>query len=205
MLDQVRRAGGMDVDVGLAGIWINERYKRLAIRSDWTRQFLPLGATVANQSAYTLPSAVAEIHELKVGTTPYTRMGVQSLWDLQGSITSIEGTGGVYAPSYTATGIEGIEIYPTPAEVATITADVTAVPADLGGPRDCPIVPPDFHQSICEGAMADAFAYIDENIATADRYEARYETAIQDLAKRRNRKVGGGPSFIQIEGVHFSR
>jgi hypothetical protein len=131
---------------------------------------------------------------------------LQSLWDLQGSATGLSGDGGIYSPNYDGTGnIDRIEIYPTPTTVATITAMVTAVPDDLAGPRSVPLVPVDFHQSICEGAMADAFAYIDENIPTADRYEARFDAAVQELMKRRNRKVGGGPNYIQIEGVHFSR
>jgi hypothetical protein len=205
ILDQVRRAGGMDVDVGLAGIWVNERYKRLAIRSGWTRRVTSLGNTVANQSAYDLPGNVAEIHELKVGSIPYARMGTQTLWDLQGSINGLDGTGGIYTPTYSSVGIDGIEFFPTPSEVAAITALISSIPDDLGGPRDVPQLPIDFHPAIAEGAMADAFAYIDENIPTADRYEARFEQAIQDLAKRRNKKVGGGPSYVQIENVHFSR
>lgn len=205
MLDQVRRAGGMDVDVGLAGIWINERYKRLAIRSGWSKGAVSLGDTVADQSAYALPIAAMEIHELKVGSTPYGRVGRQTLWDLQGSVNNLNGTGGVYAPAFSGVGIEQIEIYPTPDEVAAITAEATVIPNDLANTRDVAKVPPDFHMSICEGAMADAFAYIDENIPAADRYEGRFDASILELMKRRKRKVGGKTQFIQIEGVHFAR
>src|SRR5262245_8955723 len=143
MLDQVRRAGGMDVDIGLAGTWINERYKRLATRSGWSRRTIPLGNTVVGQSDYDLDFEVAEIHELRAGSTPYARLGTQSLWDLQGGNTGLDGTGGIYAPAYSDTGIDQIALNPTPDEVAQIVAIVDVVPADLGGPRDVPQIPYD--------------------------------------------------------------
>lgn len=206
MLDQVRRAGGMDVDTGLAGIWINERYKRLAVASGWSRAIVSIGDTVADQSAYTLPESVTEIHELRIGTTPYRRVGVQSMWDLQGDLTGLDGSGGVYAPNYTTAGMDEISINPTPGESGEeITALATITPGDLSNKREVPAVPPDFHQSICEGAMADAFAYIDENIGAADRYEARFDAAVEKLSRRRNKRVGGGPAYVQVEGVHYQR
>ena len=106
MVDQVRRAGGMDVDPGLAGLWVNERYKRLLIRSEWSKSLVSLGNTVADQASYSLPITLSEIDELKVGSTPYDRVGRQSIWDLQGAATSLEGgSGGVYAPTFSSGGI----------------------------------------------------------------------------------------------------
>ena len=205
MLDRVRRAAGMDVDEGQAGDWLNERYKRMVIEADWSKELVDLGDTVADEDDYMLPDSVREIHELRVGSVPYRRIGVQTLWDLQGDVAYSSGSGGFYAPTFNASGESKLTLFPIPTEAGSeISARCTTEPDDLSG-ADEPMIPVEFHTYIVDGALADAFALVDENLAAADRYEQKYEVGVEKLRRRQNSRVGGGPHFVQIEGVHFRR
>lgn len=196
---------GIDVSDAQAGIWVNDRHKRLCVGANWTKRRQTLGTTVDGTSRYALDEDVTEIHELRVGTTPYTRAGTQSLWEVQGEASYVTGPGGVYSPMFDDTGGTFIELSPTPEDDGNdIEAIVTYTPADMTG-TDTPLPPADFHNVILEGAMADALASLDENLAAADRYEARFEAGIEKLRRRQNRRFGGGPHHIKIERVHYSR
>jgi hypothetical protein len=212
MVSEIKNAGGIDLEDPDAQIlsWINERHKQMCARSNWTKMAVPLAALVADENTYdidadTLGFEVAEIHELRVDGTPYTRTGTQSMWDLEAANTFATGTGGFYAPMFDPNGNVQLVLYPAPAESgATVEALCTIVPADLAV-DDTPLPPSDFHRAILEGALADALALLDENLDAADRYDQRFEVKVEELRRRQNRRFGGGPHFVQLEGVHFRR
>ena len=206
MIDTVRRAGGIDADPGQVGGWLNERHQTMCVRANWSKALAVIGETVIGESRYALPETLTEIHELRVGSSPFKRTGTQSLWDLQGNRVYASGSGGFYSPIFSVSGDPQLELYPAPSEEGlTIEALATVRPAVMNEAHQSPVVPVDFHRPIVEGAMADALALLDENLAAADRYEARYDIAVEELRRRQNRRFGGGPHFAQIEGVHFRR
>lgn len=202
LIDSVRRAGGIDATIGEVGGWINERYKRQCVRSNWSKEPVVIAQTVASQSRYPLEARITEVHELRIGSTPYKRTGTQSLWDLQGTNTYIDrrSTGGVFAPY----GQDTIEVYPIPDESGIdIEALCTVVPLELQGQME-PITPSDYHRSLVDGAMADGLLLLDENLQAAQFYEDRWDKATEELRRRGNRRLGGGPHQIPIQGIHYS-
>ena len=201
--DRVRRVGGMGVDPAVADSFLNERYQRLAAESGWARERFD-DVTVIGQSAYEIPNKVVEILEFRISDTPYTRVGLQSLNDLQGGITNLR-RGGVYAPQYDNAAAHQVSIYPVPSEDSLpieFWASTLPDPIVVG---EEPNLPADFHIEVAYGAMGDLYEFYDENPEMADRMNQRFEAAIERLRKRANKRVGGGPHFVQIEGIHFTR
>jgi hypothetical protein len=204
MVDEVRRAGGMAVDPSQAGAWVNDRYKSLCVRADYSRGRVVI-ETVADQGEYALPEGVSTVHELRLETVPFRRVGSESGWDLVGGRVYKRGTGGFYYPDFDVYGNHQVALHPTPDQDGLeIQMIATVTPDDLSGEQE-PQLPADFHRAVVEGALASAFGLVDENIATADRYEARFEQAVENLRMRMNKRLRGGPHFIAIEGVHYGR
>lgn len=203
MIDEVRRAGGMDADVGQVSGWLNGRYKKLCVRSDWTKQIVAVGSTVVDQARYSLSDSISEVHEARVGGLPLARIGARTLWDLDAARVHQSTETGFIAPIFSTAGQAQIELFPVPTEAGlSIEVLATVEPDPLSG-QDVPLVPHDFHRSIVEGAISDALALLDENLQSADYYEQRFEKAISDLKLRQNRRVRSGNRHVLIEGVHY--
>lgn len=203
MIDEVRRAGGMDVDIGQASNWLNSRYKKLCVQSDWSKQIVEIDTTAVDQARYTLPDSISEVHEARVAGEPLARIGARTLWDLDAQRVHQSTETGFIAPVFSTTGQAQIELFPVPTTAGQLIEVLATVEPDGLSGQQTPLVPHDFHKVIVEGAMADAFALLDENLQSADYYEQRFEKGISDLKLRQNRRVRSGNRHALIEGVHY--
>jgi hypothetical protein len=202
LLSAVRDQGGFDVTEAVATGWINDRQAALVARAKYLQKEVSLGTTVSGQGEYSLPDVanIVDLEGVLVGSEPYERVGTRSLWERKFR----GGTGNVFAPDFTSAGALQIELYPAPNEDGTAISGLAAVMPDaLLAAEDVPVVPPDFHKVIVDGAMAIGLERIDERLDEADRYHQLFETGVQELIRRRNSRIGSGPVQIQVAGKHF--
>lgn len=195
-----RATGSSTSDIGG---WINEAYRKMAVRARWRKAQVELAVTVADQAEYALSDDVLDIIEgITVDGAPYASTGQETLWRLKNGDASVDS--GVWAGDYTDTGAQQIELYPAPDEDGlSIQALALLAPSVLEADGDTPIVPVDFHDAIVDGAIATGLRRIDERLAEADSFEARFREEIETLRRRGNMKLSSGPVRAQVVGYHF--
>ncbi len=209
LVTRVQVEGGADtttsgVTAATVKARLNDRYRQLVSWSKWNMASVSLGMTVIGQAEYALPSNVVDLAAVKVGTTPYARAGQEDLWSLTAGRTRLGGDQGIFAPDYTAAGVHQIELYPVPTAAGDeITGLASVIPADLVNDSDIPIIPEDFHYAIAEGAVADLLAFVDERPEQAVYFEERFAKAVDGLTRRKNSRIGSGPSQVAVAGYHF--
>lgn len=204
--DQVRAQAGIAVDDVTAGIWVNERYRQLSARAFWFSEEVSLGNTVNGQERYSVADDVVRIEELLVGSAIYPAVSTRQLYKLKAGHLALSFTAGtgVFAPTFSATGVESVALFPVPSSSGTaITAFGSVLPAALSAPTDVPVIPEDFHEYIRDGAIATGLALVDERVQEADRFETRYEFGVQQLGRRKNMRMAPSPVRAQLAGENF--
>lgn len=198
IVQQARVEGGFDASEDTVKGWALDRYRRLVGESQWLREEVPLVATEEDPSRYTLESRVVDVRAIKVGSSPYRRVSVEDLWDLKAGTASL-GSTGVFAPGYSDMDtIEYVELYPQPVSSDGEAVALAAVLPTEIGMDDSPRIPRDFDHVIVEGTIADGLARIDERLPEADRWEGMFAAGIEKLRRRRNSRIGSGPTRIRV-------
>lgn len=192
--------GAGDIDDATALRYLNKRQRTMCQRSGWYRQMFILAMTVAGQDAYGYVSDVFEVFTLTVGGVPYTKRSPADLERLKAGWSTLVGDGGFFV----VTDVSQITLYPAPSESGLqIQGLVSLTPPDLVSGASDPVVPDPFTDALVEGAIATWLARKDENFGSADRNEARFDNACEELrryAKRRFRP--GGVAQVRVLGVN---
>jgi hypothetical protein len=199
VLDQ----GGFDVSRTTALSWLQDRYLRAVRKAEWTKAEVSLGSTVADQAEYPLPESALVVKDVLVDGRPYTRVGPDRLAQLKFQAYSRDW---VFAPDWTSSAVEQIELYPVPVEDGLdITAVVVQEPTALDDTdASVPVIPTEFHNTVLvDGAIATGLARIDERLNEADRYEQGWEAAVNEMKRLKTSRVGSGPVRFQVQGYHF--
>jgi hypothetical protein len=89
----------------------------------------------------------------------------------------------------------GVEVRPPPGEGSNIQVRYVA---DLADGLIYPPFPPDFDETIVDGAIAVGLARMDERFDSAGYFDARFSDAILRLKRRRNGHVGRGAVGIRV-------
>lgn len=185
--------------------WIHECVQDAVGRAKWRKSRVELGPTVAGQAQYPVPASVVGLRALRVGTSaPWSRVSTDELWEIEGGVRRLRaGTPGVFAPEFELDADAVISLYPVPTEgglsilaLAAVTAPaITAVtdPAtDLGLPED--LVRP----IVVEGPVGIGLERVMERPDLAAPHTARFESAVQELSRRANSRIGRGPVRVPI-------
>lgn len=187
--------------------WINEKHREICVRSKYLKETLELGPTVAATPTYAIPTAVAEIRALRLGTaSEYLRVNVEQMWALRAVNATLTGPEqGAYAPAFSSGGVQSVEIFPTPTASGTsISALVVAIPPDLTtAPDTAPSIPQDFHEAVVNGAIGMGYLRTDARADLAAPYMADFEAKVALLKRRAVARVGQGPVQFPVAGVHF--
>jgi hypothetical protein len=203
MITAVLDQGGFDVSRTVALSWCQDRLNRANRRAEWTKSTVSLGNTVADQAEYAIPSTVLVLRDVYVGSRKYVRVGADRLGALKHAGSSVDF---VYAPDWTSAGVEQIELYPVPTVSGTaITGQaVTAAATLVDTTAEITAIPVEFHEEILvDGGIATGIARLDEGVVEADRFEARWETAVERLRRLKTSRIGSGPVRFQVAGHHF--
>lgn len=201
IVDAALSEGGIDATQTQALAWANDRYRRLVAGAKWRKLFRNIGPTVAAQARYAVADDVVDVLSVRVATSAsYKLISIEELWELQSSESVRITSRGLFAPSFDDdTNAESVELYPTPDTAGlSITALVAVLPPTLGL-TDTPQIPEDYHLTgIKAGVIADGLKLIDEQHAEGSVWEGEFQESIERLRRRRNSRIGRGPTPIRL-------
>lgn len=203
LIEQVREEAGFDVTVAAALRTMTQRHRKMVVRARLLRDAVELGPTILGQAAYTLPGEIVELEQLKVDGVLWRRAGARTLSELQGEIRRLVGSGGVYAQWPTAAGVEQVTLYPAPERAGLSLAGLAIVRPDDLTLAGSPIVPAEYYEALVEGTVAALLARVDERLGDADRYEARFNAATEELRRMVLGRLRSGPGQIKVVGYHL--
>ncbi len=202
--------GGFDVSAAMLGGWVNEVHGKAVAESQWQTESLSLGVTVADQAVYSVPDRVVDVRSIYLNDgseagqpSQWTRVSVEDLWDLNAGRRGLKWSGGVFAPSFSSVGVQGIELYPPPITAGVpITALAACLPATMVSGMS-PVIPADMHGDLKDGAIALGLLRIDERPDAAAAFEVKFERMVAKLRRRKNSRIGSGASRMKAKGYDF--
>lgn len=166
---------------------LNERYSTMCVRAELLTPTIEIGPTVAGQSDYPLPANVAGVKRLTLGGMPVEH---------ESSIADGYGCG--YAVVVSDAAAWMVRVLPAPSEAGqTLAMRVVQRPPDLTA-DDVPLVPRESLRALREGMTATLFAEDAEQANVADRLEARFDTACEELRRQLRHSRRSGPARIQV-------
>lgn len=199
------QAAGFDVKEAQAIKLAQEAVKRFAAKSHWIKAELQLGLTVVGAYNFVIPPKVIQMRKVTVGDNqPYTRKGIEELWDLRAGRSELVNTGaspGVFAERFSEDGItKSIDIFPTPEEAGQpVTGLASVLPDNLELTDELPF-PADKRGAVLDLATAFAYERTDENPGQATYYEKRALAEAEALFLLSNARTGSGPFKIPVAG-----
>lgn len=203
LVAKVVTEGGFDTaasDTSSATVlsWINEVYREMVSAAEWLRSERSLGVTVAGQDLYDLPDDVIRVSKVAInGSSRWDIVATEELLDLkwQGGLY-LTGSPGVVAQVYDeVTSKQKIQLWPVP-QTAGYTIQVlgSILPAALttAGPDATPLLPPDVHEALADGAIGLGRLRVDEREDLAAPYMQKFQAAVGKLVKRRRSRIQEG-------------
>ncbi len=190
LVAQVINRVGFDVSAAEGLALLSERHQTMCVRAELLKPIIELGVTVAGQADYALPSNVAAVRRVmidgrKVRFVPEAESG--------------DVCAGGWAVAVSATAGQSVRFAPAPSEAGLpVSALVILRPPPLEA-SDVPLVPEEFFRQLREGVSASLFAEDAEQAAVADRNEARFDTACEELRRQLRRARRSGPARIRVE------
>lgn len=187
---------GFDITEDEALDLLNERHRTMCVRAELLIPRRTVGTTVAGEADYTLTSLVADVKEVILDGTPidFAPEFITDAYDLLG-------TGGYTYWSFhpKASGGANLHLTPAPSEDGLLLeARVVERPEDLALTQE-PLVPQEYHRALREGVAASLMAEDAEQAAVADRLEARFDNACEELRRQLRRGRRAGPARIRLE------
>lgn len=190
LVAQVVNRVGFDISTTDALALLNERHGIMCVRAEVLRPTVSIGPSVADQADYALPATVAEVRRVLVD-------GWEIAYVPQAEHNDDCPPG--WATAVTATGGQSVRFAPPPdTDGLPVEAIVIRRPDDLAL-TDSPLVPAEFYRALREGVAASLFAEDAEQAAVADRLEARFDTACEELRRQLRRGRRSGPARIRVE------
>lgn len=214
IVDAVLAQGGFPSSQrALAYGWLNEVHKRAVAESQWLMQQVTIGLTVAGSAVYGRPEVMEPLVDI-VGIYLYDgtatgkpsnwqKVSTTDMWDIKAGRKSVSGGGGVFAPYYGAEGDKRIELFPVPATSdMSIVALAAALPLTLV-PGLTPAIPGDMHGDLLDGAIALGLLRMDERADSAANFNAKFESMVLKLTRRKNSRVGSRTARMQLHGTDW--
>lgn len=200
LVDELLQIAGLDVPEDTALAWINDRHATMVARSRCAKQAVTLGTT--DGTGRILAPGVVELYELRIDGQEYQRVRRQVVAGARRSQVTLSYPGLIFTSEADESGNATFEIYPTPDAGLEIEAYAAVYPPTLGR-ADRVMVPRTKERALIEGAFATGLAFDAEQIGAADRFEARFDSACEELRREiRRRDRGPGPAQILVSGVN---
>lgn len=200
------QAGGVDATNSLVLDMLNSVYSAVVAGGRWRVSEYSLGNTVAGQAGYPLAAEVVDVESVKVGSAPYRRLGTRQVWQLVNAtgpdaLYLTPGVAGVFAPDFDSGGAAQVVLYPTPTVVAAITGLAALEPVALTGVGgNNTILPADLDPRLVDATIALGKGRVNGDQAAGQLASQLQDQLGQELRKRRNARVGGGPAYIDMSG-----
>jgi hypothetical protein len=198
------QAGAGDIDATTALRYLNKRQRSMCARSGWFRKTVSIATTVVDRTDYDVSDDIDLLYTVTVDGVPYTKRSHGDIDRLRVGWSSLVGPGGLFAVSDASDGDTQLRLYPAPSEAGlAIEAWASVAPPAMVSGGQAPVVPDDFTDALVEGAIATHLARADENYGSADRNEARFDNACEELRRRAKRRFRpGGVAQARVLGVN---
>lgn len=160
--------------------YLNTRYRRaLGSSPDWPwKRVHKTNLTIsANARSATLPTGSWRVESV-VDFTNFTPLRPLDGTTAPALIDPAEDASG--APTWYRVYGNAIEVWPKPDTNITLHVDILINAVDLSADGDFPVFPPEYHDLLVEGALADA--YLDDGQPqSAQPHEASYMAILKDM------------------------
>jgi hypothetical protein len=177
----------------------------LVTRAEWTRRTAELGPTVSGTASYNIPSDVDRILHLAVAGSPWAASDEQTEQEIAAH-TVVRRARGLYATTFSSTGVEQITLSPTPETSGdTIAALVVYVPTLLSDSDETSLakIPTRFHRAIVDYAAGIGFGSDEDNVDLKTYHLSEFERRLEDLKGLRLSRLSRNPVQMKIRGVHY--
>lgn len=202
------QAGGVDVSNADALTLLNSVYTAAVAGGRWRMSDgYSLGNTTAGVATVALPAEVVEVDGLKVGGAPYRRVGIREAWQLTyatgpDALYLSPGVPGVFSPEFDAAGVQQVSLYPIPTTVAAVTALAVLEPTALtGAGGNNTILPADLDPRLVDAAINLGKGRVNGDQQAAQAAVQQQDDLAQALQRRRNSRVGQGPTLIDTSNL----
>lgn len=172
---------GVDLDDTQRDDLLNEAHRELAVRSEWYRATIEVTG-VADQTAYTLPSDVYRILNLRVDGEAYKPSFQQQADRLTRGLDTLL-VAGIYWQSWGSANERQFSIYPTVAAGTAISLLVIERPPLMDDDADVPVVPEEFRQAIVDRAAGTALGLSEDNPDLRAYYDDLFERKVGELRR----------------------
>lgn len=172
---------GVDLDDTQRDALLNEAHRELAVRSEWYRATITVTG-VADQEAYTLPSDVYRILNLRVGGEAYKPSFEQQADRIRRGADTLL-VAGIFWMSWGSANERQFSIYPTVADGTEISLSVIERPALMTDDLDVPVVPEEFRQTIVDRAVGIALGLSEDNPDLRSYHEDLFNQKIGELRR----------------------
>lgn len=199
VIDEFISQWGFDVSASEALAWLKPRYRTIVRRSRCDVYTGNAGVTVAGQSDYVLD--VVELFEVTVGGVPYHKAPHRSQVDaLRGRLRWTPRDDGLYVVSANSLGNLTLGLIPTPDTSGLAIRVFAAYPAATNILALSTVLHIDdaFVPTLQEGMAATGYARDAEQMAAADRCEARFDAGCEEYRRDVKRRMRSGPAQIRI-------
>ncbi len=192
---------------------LNEASRELAGRSEWYKATVEIGPTVAAQGEYTIPSDVHSLLRLKVNGVPWAPGSEEDADRVESNIATLRtpNGGGMYFPTFGATNIEKVELYPVPETAGlSILARAVEYPPTLvtgtaaAGQSTTTAFPDEFDRALEHYVAAHALGGEEDNLEGHQFHMTKFDEKALQLKRLRNSRIGRGPRQLKVFGVHAS-
>ena len=202
IVSAVREAVG-DATEPQAQRWVLQASRLLNSRARWSSVSDTIGTTTAGTSAYSVTSSIIDLEAVLVDGSPYQPISPGQYDQLSSGRSTVVGAQ-YYVFEYTSAGAPQIRLFPTPDESGlAITGRWVKDLATPTWASDDPPYPTDFDYALENMAIAIGKARLDEELADADWFEARFREEIGQLMARKRWRGSKGPVQIGVSGFHF--
>jgi len=173
---------GIDLDDAQRDALLNEAHRELAVRSEWYRATVEIGPGVTDQAAYTLPTDVYRILDLRISGEAYKPSYQQQADRIVLNRDTLL-VAGIYWMSWGSANERQVSIYPTVATGTAISALVIERPALMTVDADVPVVPEEFRQAIVDKAIAVAYGLSEDNPDLRTYNEDLFDRKVGELRR----------------------
>lgn len=188
--------------------FINRAYTEICVSTECLQDSDTITLT-ANTGSYTIPSAVSRIKQMVIkqtGTNAYNRP--LTLVDLASILRWRQSNGGQAVTNgtayyYSVSGLNDLDLFPTPASADTLLMYYSAVPTPLSADADVPQIPEPYATECIEsGALVSAFDYMKDFISS-NTIRQVYSGSVAEFRQHLRRREGGQTKqFAKTTGLY---
>lgn len=184
--------------------WINQVYAQVCVETEANVKSTTatLTAGTASYTLSTLASGVIRLKEMYVTPVGGSQSSPLQLTTLDYILRRRQGSGGTaaatgYVTHYALSGLDNLELYPTPQSADTLSIWYVALPTALSANSDVPILPEPYASKLLEyGTLAEAADW--KGDPSESEYRQLFQQWKMQFRSHLTRRMGGQPGQFRV-------